>query len=143
MTFFKNLKLMSPLLCLLCGYRVFCSFPSQQCSSYLSLHPTIPPLMATFAKLTKRKYYNSTVGKSFSATAKTSQNFSNLKGGYPIIFLSNVFHKSHLIQKCIQNQQQLMILYTFLKQMRVVKNIRRKDDRINSLYSESIYLIYI
>ena len=82
----------------------FCSFPSQQCSSYLSLHPTTPPLMATFAKLTKRKYYNSTVGKSFSATAKTSQNFSNLKGGYPIIFASNVFHNSHLIQKCIQYQ---------------------------------------
>ena len=28
-----------------------------------------------------------------------------LKGGYPIIFASNVFHNSHLIQKCIQNQQ--------------------------------------
>ena len=62
------------------------------------------------------------------------QNLENiLKGGYPIIFASNVFHNSHLIQKCIQNQQQLMILYTFLKQMRVVKNIRRKVDRINSL----------
>ena len=48
-----------------------------------------------------------------------------LKGGYPIIFASNVFHNSHLIQKCIQNQQQL--------QMRVVKNIQRKDDRMNSL----------
>ena len=56
-----------------------------------------------------------------------------LKGGYPIIFVLNVFHNSHLIQKCIQNQQQLIILCTFLKQMRVVKNIRRKDDRINSL----------
>ena len=56
-----------------------------------------------------------------------------LKGGYPIIFVSNVFHNAHLIQKCIQNQQQLLILYTFLNQMRVVKNIRRKDDRMNSL----------
>ena len=45
------------------------------------------------------------------------------KGRLFIIFVSNVFHNSHLIQKCIQNQQQLMILYTFLKQMRVVKNI--------------------
>ena len=27
-----------------------------------------------------------------------------LKGGYPIIFASNVFHNSHLIQKRIQNQ---------------------------------------
>ena len=41
--------------------------------------------------------------------------------------------ESHLIQKCIQNQQLLMILYTLLNQMRVVKNIRRKDDRMNSL----------
>ena len=56
-----------------------------------------------------------------------------VKGGYPIIFASNVFHNSHLIQKCIQNQQQLLILYTLLNQMRVVKNIRRKDDRITSL----------
>ena len=30
-----------------------------------------------------------------------------LKWGYPIIFASNVFHNSHLIQKCIQNQQLL------------------------------------
>ena len=44
-----------------------------------------------------------------------------LKGGYPIIFASNVFHNS-----------QLLILYTLLNQMRVVKNIRRKDDRITS-----------
>ena len=56
-----------------------------------------------------------------------------LKGGYPIIFASNVFDNSHLIQKCIQNQQQLLILYTFLNQMRVVKNIRHKDDRMKSL----------
>ena len=56
-----------------------------------------------------------------------------LKGGYPISFASNVFHNSHLIQKCIQNQQQLLILYTLLNQMRVVKNIRHKDDRMNSL----------
>ena len=47
-----------------------------------------------------------------------------LKRGYPIIFASNVFHNSHLIQKCIQNQQQLLILYTLLNQMRVVKNNR-------------------
>ena len=40
---------------------------------------------------------------------------------------------SQLIQKCIQNQQQLLFLYTLLNQMRVVKNIRRKDDRITSL----------
>ena len=56
-----------------------------------------------------------------------------LKGDYSIIFASNVFHNSHLIQKCIQNQQLLLILYTLLNQMRVVKNIRRKDDRITSL----------
>ena len=56
-----------------------------------------------------------------------------LKGGYPIIFASNVFHNSHLIQKCIQNQQLLLILYTLLNQMRVMKNIRHKDDRMNSL----------
>ena len=52
--------------------------------------------------------------------------FQKVKGGYPIIFASNVFHNSHLIQKCIQNQQ-------LLNQMRVVKNIGRKDDRMNSL----------
>ena len=57
-----------------------------------------------------------------------------LKGGYPIIFASNVFHNSHLIQKCIQNQELLLILYTLLNQMKVAKNIRRKDDRITSLY---------
>ena len=33
---------------------------------------------------------------------------NKLKGGYPIIFASNVFHNSHLNQKCIQNQQQLL-----------------------------------
>ena len=55
------------------------------------------------------------------------------KGGYPIIFALNVFHNFDLIQKSIQNQQQLLILYTLLNQMRVVKNIRRKDDRMNSL----------
>ena len=33
---------------------------------------------------------------------------------------------------------ELLILYTLLNQMRVVKNIRRKDDRMNSLYE--IYL---
>ena len=56
-----------------------------------------------------------------------------LKGGYPIIFALNVFHDSHLIQKCIQNQQLLLTLYTLLNQMRFVKNIRRNDDRITSL----------
>ena len=56
-----------------------------------------------------------------------------LRGGYPIIFASNVFHNFHLIQKCIQNQQQLLKLYTFLNQMRVEKNIQRKDDTISSL----------
>ena len=56
-----------------------------------------------------------------------------LKGGYPIIVASNVFSNSHLIQKCIQNQQQLLILYTFLNRMRVGKNIRHKDNRMNSL----------
>ena len=61
------------------------------------------------------------------------RNHIKLKGGYPIIFLLNVFHNSHLIQKCIQNQQQLLILYTFLNQMSVVKNIRRKDDRMIEL----------
>ena len=40
---------------------------------------------------------------------------------------------SPLIQKCIQNQQQLLILYTFLNQLRYGKNIRHKDDRITSL----------
>ena len=35
--------------------------------------------------------------------------------------------------KCIQNQQLMLILYKLLNQMRVVKNIRRKDDRMNSL----------
>ena len=53
-----------------------------------------------------------------------------LKGVYPIMFASNVFHNSNLIQKCIQK---LLIFYTFLNKMRVVKNIRRKDDRMNSL----------
>ena len=42
-----------------------------------------------------------------------------LKGGYPIIFMPNVFPNSQLIQKCIQNQQLLLILYTFLNQRRV------------------------
>ena len=59
--------------------------------------------------------------------------FIATKRVHPIIFLSNVFHNSHLIQKRIQNQQQLLILYTFLNQMRVVKNIRCKDDRMKSL----------
>ena len=49
------------------------------------------------------------------------------------MFASNVFHNFHLIQNCIHNQQQLLILYTLLNQMRVAKNIRRKDDRMNSL----------
>ena len=57
--------------------------------------------------------------------------FSVLKWVHPIIFVSNVFHNSHLIQKCIQNQ--LLILYTLLNQMRVVKNIQCKDDSITSL----------
>ena len=56
-----------------------------------------------------------------------------LKWLHHIIFVSNVFHNSHLIQKCIQNQQQLLILYTLHNQMRVGKNIRRKDGRITSL----------
>ena len=60
-----------------------------------------------------------------------------LNRGYPIIFASNVFHNPHLIQKCILNQQQLLVLYTLLNQMRVVKNFRRKDDRMNSLYHVS------
>ena len=33
----------------------------------------------------------------------------------------NVFHNSRLIQKRLQNQQLLLILYTFLNQMRVAK----------------------
>ena len=53
------------------------------------------------------------------------------------MFASNVFHNSHLIKKCLQNQQKLLILYTFLNQMGVVKNIRRKDDRMNSLKERS------
>ena len=32
-----------------------------------------------------------------------------LKWVHSIIFVSNVFHNSHLIQKCIQNQQLLLI----------------------------------
>ena len=56
-----------------------------------------------------------------------------LKRGYPIIFASNIFPNSHLIQKRIQNQQLLLILCTLLNQMRDVKNIRRKDDRVISL----------
>ena len=65
-----------------------------------------------------------------------------LKWVHPIIFLSNVFHISHLIYKCIQNQQQLLILYTLLNQMRVMKNIRRKDDRITSLYKGHKSIIF-
>ena len=60
-------------------------------------------------------------------------NPTGLKWGHPIIFVSNIFLNSHLIQKCIQNQQQLLILYTFLNQLRYGKNIRHKDDRITSL----------
>ena len=48
----------------------------------------------------------------------------------------NVFHNSHLIQKCIQNKQQLLILYTLPNLMRVVKNILRKDDMITSIYPD-------
>ena len=62
-----------------------------------------------------------------------------LKGDYPIIFASNVFHNSHLIQKCIQNQQLLLILYTLL---RFVKNIRHKDDRMNSLWTKLTKTLY-
>ena len=54
-----------------------------------------------------------------------------LKGVHPIIFLSNIFPNSHLIQKRIRNQQ-LLILYTFLNQIRIGKNIQHKDDRMNS-----------
>ena len=39
-----------------------------------------------------------------------------LKWVHPIIFALNVFHNSHLIQKSIQNQQLLLILYTLLNQ---------------------------
>ena len=42
----------------------------------------------------------------------------------------------HLCVECFsQNQQLLLILYTLLNQMRVVKNIRHKDDRMKSLYN--------
>ena len=41
-----------------------------------------------------------------------------LKGGYPITFVSK-----------------LLILYTFLNEIRVGKNIRHKDDRMTSLYT--------
>ena len=56
---------------------------------------------------------------------------------------SNVFHNSHLIQKCIQNQRLLLILYTLLNQMRVVKNIRRKDDRMNSIQFKDIFFCFL
>ena len=49
-----------------------------------------------------------------------------LNRGYPIIFALNVFHNPHLIQKCILNQQQLLIWYTLLNQMRVVKTFDSK-----------------
>ena len=75
----------------------------------------------------------SVVLKYFLGKFNKVQVLTYLKGGYPIIFASNVFHNSHLIQKCTQNQQQLLILYTLLNQMRVVKNIPWKDDRMNSL----------
>ena len=66
----------------------------------------------------------------FQAEGQEFEKFlRSLKGCYLIIFASNVFPNSHLIQNCIQNQQQLLILYTFLNQMRVGKNIRRKDDK--------------
>ena len=42
-----------------------------------------------------------------------------LKWVHPIIFATNVFHNSFLIQKCIQNQQLLLILYTLLNQKRI------------------------
>ena len=36
-----------------------------------------------------------------------------LKGVHPIIFVSNIFPNSHLIQKCIQNQQLFQKNYWF------------------------------
>ena len=70
---------------------------------------------------------------SLQLVAQLVEIFVGVKGGYSIIFASNVFHNSHLFQKCIQNQQLLLILHTLLNQMRVVKNIQHKDDRMNSL----------
>ena len=47
-----------------------------------------------------------------------------LKWLHYIIFVSNIFPNSHLIQKCIHNQQLFM---------KIGKNIQHKDDRMNSL----------
>ena len=76
----------------------------------------------------------------FIAFSKCSETFEivgfyifALKWVHPIIFSSNVFHNSHLIQL-------LLILYTLLKQMRVVKNIRRKHDRITSFQKNLNFL---
>ena len=98
----------------------------------LLLPTTTTCLAATLGSSLTKNFgaYMPTSKQSFQQYAKKGK---LLKGGYPIIFESNVFPNSHLIQKCIQNQQQLLILYTFLNQMRVVKNIRRKDDRMKSL----------
>ena len=61
--------------------------------------------------------------------------FFSLKGGYPIIFASNVFHNSHLIQKCIQNQQQLLILYTLLGKVTSGGRLEHiETDSFNSAY---------
>ena len=105
---------------------------SQRPSVPMFVHPNIQLSVPT-SVVPKFSVPMSVVPKSIVPTS--AQHCLNvvLKGGYSIIFASNVFHNSHLIQNCIQNQQLLLILYTCLNQMRVVKNIRRKDHRMNSL----------
>ena len=49
-----------------------------------------------------------------------------LKVVYPIMFTSNVFHNSHLIQKCKQNQQLLLICIHFWTKWELWKTFNSK-----------------
>ena len=85
-------------------------------------------------KLSIWKYFSKILNRYFDHCEGFSQNYRRWRPftaipsicnqrclGHPIIFVLNIFPNSYLIHKCIQNQQLLLILYTFLNQMRVGK----------------------
>ena len=83
-----------------------------------------------------KKCQNHTFNVNFQCQKSTDFFFTKeyqFKGRLSYYHCIEFFYNSHLIQKCIQNQGLLLILYTLLNQMRVLKNIRHKDDRMNSL----------
>ena len=115
----------------LCGW----FFQTLYSQNRLTLHSThIPRILPRYQACHLISFLHKFVWLADQSQNRIQNLYFWLKWVHPIIFASNVFHNSHLIQKCIQNQQLLLILYTLLNQMRVVKNIRCKDDRITSLY---------